>query len=274
MIKSFKDRGYKAEMITNGSLLTPETVAKLVDLGLDWLFVSLDGPDAASFGQVRPGASFDEVVRNIKTLQQLKQERKTRYPEVGIEFVATKGNFATLPAMRKVVDELNAHKFVVTNVLPYHPSMQAEILYDQNRDLSGFGKESTMLSVKATFDTQLRTQRTCRFVENKAVAITYLGEVSPCYAFMHSYDCYVFGRKKTMVAHSFGNLHERSLKDIWTDPAYATFRWTVRNGQYPSCTDCRQVDGCIMAQSNEADCWGNRPSCGDCLWARDLVVCP
>lgn len=92
--------------------------------------------------------------------------------------------------------------------------------------------------------------------------------------FMHSYTCYILGRKKDMLAYSFGNVKDRRLEDIWTDPKYVRFRWMVRYSDYPSCTDCRLVDGCSTAFNNEADCWGNNPTCSDCLWARELIVCP
>lgn len=274
MIKQCKDLGLRVEMITNGSMLTPQVAACLVDIGLDWIFVSLDGPDDQSFETIRPGASYDEVVRNIEYLQELKKERKTNKPELGVEFVATKQNIKKLPAMPALTDQLGAHKLIVTNVLPYHESMKDEILYDTGLDLNSFGRESTFLSVKAAPNMQLRTARHCRFVENKAVAITWQGEVSPCYASMHSYTCYILGRKKDMIAHSFGNVKERSLEQIWTDPVYARFRWMVRTADYPSCTDCKLLEGCSIALNNEADCWGNNPTCADCLWARDIIMCP
>ncbi len=274
MIGKCKEAGLSVEMITNGSMLTPQVASSLVELGLDWIFVSLDGPDDNSFETIRPGASYEEVVKNIEYLQQLKKERKTNKPELGIEFVATKQNIKKLPAMPALTDRLGAHKFIVTNVLPYHESMKDEILYDIGLDLNSFGRESTFLSVKSAPNMQLRTARHCRFVENKALTITWQGEVSPCYAFMHSYTCYIMGRKKDMFAHSFGNVKDRSLEDIWTDPKYARFRWMVRYSDYPSCTDCRLVDGCSTAFNNEADCWGNNPTCSDCLWARELIICP
>lgn len=60
--------------------------------------------------------------------------------------------------------------------------MKDEILYDTGVDLNSFGRESTFLSVKAAINMQLRTDRYCRFVENKVLTITWQGEVSPCYA--------------------------------------------------------------------------------------------
>ena len=250
------------------------SAARLIDLQLDWLFVSLDGPDPASFELIRPGASFEEVKGNLARLQSMKRARGKTQPRIGVEFVGTRSNFDRLPAMRRIVDDLRADKFVFTNVLPYHESMREEILYEQGADVTRFGWESPLLSVKISPNFSLRTERRCRFVESKAMAVNSAGEISPCYALMHDYRCYILGREKAMKAHSFGNVNERSLKEIWTDRRYASFRWMARNAQYPSCTDCRQVDGCVLAQTNEADCWGNQPSCGDCLWARDLIICP
>ena len=274
MVARCKAAGYAVELITNGSLLTDAMAAALLDARLDYLFVSLDGSDPDSYENIRPGADYAEVVDNIKRLQQLKKSRRGVLPRIGIEFVATRTNFSRLPFMRKVVDELQADRFIVTNMLPYHESMKEEILYDQGADLADFGWESPLLSVKTAPTMKLETRRSCRFVEGRTAAITWQGEVAPCYALMHSYDCYILGRKKAMTAQSFGNVGQRSLADIWTDPAYATFRWISRTSHYPSCTDCRQVDGCNLAQTNEGDCWGNSPSCGDCLWARGLIVCP
>lgn len=274
MITACKEKGYNVEMITNGSLLTTEVATKLIDIGLDWIFVSLDGPDEDYFSRIRPGASFEDVTHNIRMLQNLKKKMNKLTPQLGIEFVATKTNFSKLSMMRGIVDGLGANRFIISNVLPYHESMKDEIIYNEDVNLEGFGWESPFLSMKAAPNFKLRTQRTCKFVEDKALVITYQGDVSPCYAFMHTYNCYIFGREKSMLAHSFGNIANKSLQEIWSDPKYAVFRWTARNAQYPSCVDCRQADGCVMAQTNEADCWGNQPSCGDCLWARNIVVCP
>ena len=274
MVACCKRAGYAVEMISNGSLLTESRLEALLTAGLDYLFVSLDGSDPQSYGEIRPGADYQAVVSNIRRLQQMKKQRGSVLPRLGIEFVATRSNFSRLPYLRKVVDELQSDRLIVTHMLPYHHSMQDEILYDQGVDFSGFGWESPLLSVKAAPAMKLETRRFCRFVEGRAAAVTWQGEVAPCYALMHSYDCYIFGRKKSMLAKSFGNVRQRSLAEIWTDPAYATFRWISRNSLYPSCTDCRQVEGCNLAQTNEGDCWGNSPSCGDCLWARDLILCP
>ena len=156
MITRCKSAGYAVEMITNGSLLTEDRSASLIDAGLDWLFVSLDGSDSGSYENIRPGADYEEVVGNIRQLQRMKKEKRSIFPHIGIEFVATKANFSRLPFMRKVVDELKADRFIVTNMLPYHESMKDEILYDHGADMLDFGWESPLLSVKTAPKMKLR----------------------------------------------------------------------------------------------------------------------
>jgi len=99
-------------------------------------------------------------------------------------------------------------------------------------------------------------------------------EVVPCYRFLHSYTEFIFGRKKEVIAHSFGNVFKEKLSDIWTSKDYEVFRYNVKNAIYPSCTDCSLRNVCDFTKDTEFDCWGDNPSCADCLWARGISKCP
>ncbi|MCX7781000.1 MAG: tungsten cofactor oxidoreductase radical SAM maturase [Negativicutes bacterium] len=274
MIQASKQAGYQVEMITNGSFLSAKTSEQLVNAGLDWLYVSLDGSDAASFEQIRPGSSFERITANINELQRIKRQKGTMLPRLGVEFVVARANHTKLSGMRQIIRALQVDQLLITNVLPYHSSIKDEILYGGATETADLSLLTMTTPLKAAPNMKLYTERACKFINDKAATITWRGEVSPCYAFMHSYTCYILGREKKMQAHSFGNILEKSVKEIWTDEAYVSFRWAVRNNRFPSCIDCRQADGCVMAQTNEGDCWGNQPSCGDCLWARNIIVCP
>lgn len=276
MIKMVKDLGLKAEMISNGSLLTKEAAAKLVELGLDKLFISMDGPDEEVFNDIRKGADFVSVIGNIKGLNEVKRERKVTYPELAFEFVAMKKNYHKLPQLVNMLSELNARYLLVTNVMPYCEELKDEVVYDLDDKVPVFDKVSSLLiSVRAKLPhMKLRTQRNCKFIEDKALTITCDGNVAPCYALMHSYTCFIYGREKKIKSYYLGNVKENTLKDIWSAPEYASFRATVKDFQFPSCTDCKLVEGCNYTDNNEMDCWGNSPSCSECLWARGIIVCP
>lgn len=274
MLETVKSRGLRAEVITNGSLLSAEVINKLIDLKLDMIFVSLDGPDEEEYCHIRQGADFHGVLNNLKLLNKIKAQRDVCYPELGIEFVATKDNYHKLPRLAKLVQELNARRMIVTNVLPYNEEMKDQILYDMDDTGTPFGNDSLLMVQAQIPYMKLRTERYCKFVEDKAMVINHKGFVSPCYALMHSYNCFIYGRAKEMYPFYLGNVTKKSLDHIWTEPTYINFRLTVNNFHFPSCTDCKFLDGCSYVDNNDGDCWGNSPSCAECLWSRQLVVCP
>jgi len=275
MIEKVKSLGVQAEMITNGSYLTTENIEKLISVHLDILYTSLDSPDEESYNEIRIGADFKNVTDHIENLQAIKEKCNINYPKLGIEFVAMKKNFQSLPALISMAHQLKAFQIIVSNVIPYHISMADEILYDLDDSGVLFGKASLKTTLFAEVShMKLRTERSCKFVEDKTVSINHLGEVSPCYALMHTYKCYIYGREKQIYPCHIGNVKDKSLASLWMDPGYVNFRETVKDSKFPSCTDCKSVEGCTYTESNEMDCWGNSPSCGDCLWARRIIACP
>mgnify|MGYP000872159639 CR=1 FL=1 len=275
MIEVLKDLKLKVEMITNGSFLNEKVINQLIDLKLDGIFVSFDSPDEKEYNEIRPGGDFNDVFQNVHNLQRIKLLRKSKLPELGIEFVAMKKNFARLPKLIRMAWDLNAGQVIVSNLLPYHESMKDEIAYDLDDTGCMFGLESLLFAVRANVSSmKLRTERYCKFVKDKTMCINYNGDVSPCYALMHAYNCYVYGRERQMHPCYLGNVNNQTLKEIWQDSGYMNFRETVEDFKFPSCTDCKGLDGCNYTEDNSMDCWGNSPSCAECLWARRIIACP
>lgn len=275
MLEMMKAKGLKVEVITNGSLLNPGVINKLIEIKLDAIFVSLDGPDEEEYCEIRQGADFHGVINNIKLLNEIMAQRGVKHPERGIEFVATKANYHKLPKLTRLVSELRARKMIITNILPYNEEMKDQILYDMEDTDVPFGHESALLMLQAQLPyMKLRTDRYCKFVEDKALVINHKGLVSPCYALMHSYSCFIYERAKEMFPYYLGNVAEKHLDKIWMEPEYMRFRHTVKNFRFPSCTDCKFLDGCSYTDNNESDCWGNTPSCAECLWSRQMIACP
>src|SRR5829696_1185166 len=82
MIRHAKARGVRVGFNTNATLLTQRKARSLIDSGVDWLHVSLDGADAQTFESIRSGASFETVCANLAGLNNLKQQLGKRTPWV------------------------------------------------------------------------------------------------------------------------------------------------------------------------------------------------
>lgn len=275
MLKAVKSLGLKVEIITNGSLLTDNVIKELTALELDMVYVSMDGPDEEEYNEIRQGGDFNNVLGNVKKLIRIKKELGVSKPELGIEFVAMKKNFHKLPKLMRLAWELKVRSVIVTNLLPYHESLKEEIIYDIDDTGNLFGNESWLIHLQAQMPyLKLRTERYCKFIQDNSLSINFKGNVSPCYALMHSYRCFIYGREKEIIPCCLGNISNKTLKEIWTEPGYVNFRLAVKNFIFPSCTDCKFLEGCSMADNNEMDCWGNSPSCAECLWSRKIIACP
>lgn len=272
---------YRAKRIiltTNGTYQNPAISQALADAA-DTVIFSVDGL-TETFSRIR-GAPLSLLASNIQALVRHRREKGSVTPQVMVQCVLSTDNLAEAPALVDFVADLGADGMVFSHLLPQTSENVNKILYTRDRN-SALRTMFQKLSVQSFHrglklvlpHGELKTERFCSFIEDDAVFVSALGDVIPCYRLSHSYSEYVFGRKKQVRTHAFGNLAGRSLQDIWRDPAYVQYRERVLHGRYPSCMDCDLVDGCDYATDSEADCWCNTPSCADCLWSRRIVICP
>ncbi len=310
MVALAHERGLRTEMTSNAMLLTSSLAESLVDAGLDQFTVSIDGASDEAHGKVRPGASLDEITDNVRNLYRWSEKKAGVQLDIeidlgiglsapltiGIEFVAMKRNIHELPELQRLADRIKASFILVSNVLPYTAELQDEILYNQETTgYEGQGGIGNPLWILPKMDWSRATQEPlakilrrqailsyldinlnqrnnyCPFVQTGSLTVAWHGGVSPCPALLHSYTCYLRGRKKFFRRCEYGRLPAQSLHAVWSNPDYVAFRKRVRKFEFPPCTDC---GGCRDAERNEGDCYGNPfPVCGDCLWARGVLRC-
>lgn len=280
-LEKVKALGLKVTISTNGTLLDEKLARELVALGVDNLFISLDGTESKTYEHIREGADLRTVLNNMELLNRVKAEREALFPRLGVEFVVLKHNVADLAGLSELARRLQIQRVIVTHVLPHTPEMAAEAVYarDQVAPLPSavgwpFRSGDWLLwGIVELPRMNWGAERRCRFVTGKALVVGWDGGVSPCYALSHSYPYYIFGRRKMVTRYTFGNINETPLAEIWTAGNYVRFRAEVRRFNFPSCVDCNLRDTCDIAENNDG-CWGWCPSCADCLWAQDIVRCP
>ena len=296
MVRLAHERGLRTEMTSNAMLLTPALAERLISAGLDQFTVSIDGTSDEAHGAIRPGASLETITANVRRLHRLSERVSERPLRIGIEFVAMRRNISQLPALREIASRIAASFILITNILPYTPELQDEILYNMGPiSYEGGGTPYDPLWILPHMDWNLETQEPlarfmrqqpklsfldiglnqrsnyCPFVRTGSLAVAWHGGISPCPALLHSYSCFIRGRRKEFRRCEFGRLSEKPLLGIWSNPEYVAFRERVRKFDFSPCTDC---GGCNDAERNEVDCFGNPfPVCGDCLWARGVLRC-
>jgi tungsten cofactor oxidoreducase radical SAM maturase len=271
-------KDYRIIVTTNGTLLNEELSEHFIKYA-DVITVSIDGLDD-KFEEIR-GARLDLIVKNIEKLNELKRKYSTRTPSLQIQFVLSKDNLNDIYKVVDLASNLKADKFIISNMIPQSEENKDDILYTryENKEIKNLFENLTVYALCKGLrvdypNYELKTVRSCDFIEDSAVFICASGDSAPCYRFSHDYTEFVFGRKKDVKKYTFGNLENNTLMNIWNSDKYKTFREAIINHQYPSCMDCSFVEGCSYIEDSEVDCYALAPSCSDCLWCRGFVQCP
>lgn len=279
-IEKAKKRGLKVGLSSNGTLLSKEMARDLIDAGLDSITISLDSTDPRRFQDLRLGGELSSIQENLRILKEEKRERKSINPMVEAEMVAMKSTIQDLKELKKRAGELGILRIIITHLLAHSEKMWREVLYQKEEEIYqeipywSLEKEDSIPFGRLTLPRKAwGSERDCSFIKNRAMVINWQGEVSPCYALMYQYPYHLYGREKEVTPYILGDLKEEDLLSIWKKEEYLRFRKKVEDYRFPSCQDCSIGEKCTYARENE-DCWGNSPSCADCLWSQRLIICP
>ncbi|MFP4153130.1 MAG: radical SAM protein [Alkalispirochaeta sp.] len=270
LVEAGKRVGADVWIQSNGTMLGMEMLRRCALAGVDVLVVS---HEEWPFGH----PTHDAVFRVAERLRALKKELPSlRAPRLAMETILTTSNIDTVAMAAKRALDAGVWQIVLTNMLPTENRFIPETLALGGEDemLRDFLKvvEHRMQYRIPKF--QLNTERHCDFIEKNATVVRFDGEVSPCYRFLHTgYEAGPESAQR-VLHHSFGSILERNLDEIWHSSEYEAFRYKVQNWLYPSCPDCHFREGCSFLDDTSADCWTNEPSCANCLWGRQIYLCP
>lgn len=273
MLPFLTARDIDVTITTNGALLEPR-IDDFIRAGVNRLVISCETGDIGH-------ANESQVFATIRAIQERKRRLRAFRPVIYIFMVATARNIHDLNRFAAELRGSGVKHVLLSNLLPAAPEHADLVLYPapEPPEVTDFKASllrnvllERVLCTTPRFD--VRTERACPFMDQRAAVVRWDGRVAPCYRFLHSRREIVLQQTKAVRACTFGSLHEQPLLDIWNTREYCWFRFTVQRSQYPSCLDCSLRDGCDFLASTEGDCWGSEYSCADCLWARGIVRCP
>ncbi len=275
-IRLFQD--YDLTITTNGTLMDDDLI-KLIVKHVNNIIVSIDGLKD-NLEKIR-GIDLNIVIDNIARIVEERERATKKRLALNIQFVASEDNIDDIFELIDLGKEMKVDGIIISNLLPQTLDYKGKILYKryENKSLKNLFQRLNSYALSKGIKTvlpsyELKTERRCNFIEDDATYISSSGDIVPCYRLGHTYKEYVFGREKLVKKYTFGNLKSKDLMGIWNDEVFMKFRSVVYNNLYPSCIDCDLVEGCDMVNDTEMDCYGNSPSCGDCLWARKFIICP
>jgi len=249
MIDEARRRGIEVGFNTNATLLSRERCERLVDAGVGWLHVSVDGATAATFEHIRDGARFDKVRRNLATLLAVKRAKSVHEPRVQLNVVAMRRNAAELADLVRLAAELGvarcwvqnlSHDFSDTDPAGEYREIRAFVAREALGEWEAATAFADAREVADALGVELRLpnaggeaevlpaegEPSCDWPWRSAY-VTHDGHVQPC--------CMVMGSDRARL----GDVHDEAFAEIWNGAAYREFRAGLLGDTPPAvCRGC------------------------------------
>lgn len=241
IVKFLKSRGIYVTLNDNFMLMTEKTARRVVELGIDQIFLSLDGASSDTYEPIRRGAKFDVVIANVKRLVAIKKEMGSHLPEVKINTVVCDTNYHELPQIVELAHEIGIGMVQFVNIVTFDDtdSMGTADIKGKVRqkfEAAIARAEELGVLVKVELFDKLPVQQ-CDFPWTRNF-VTYDGYVHPC--------CYTTqsGDRTAQNSRSLGNLTNDTYADIWNGEQYTSFRKKMAKGILPyQCKHCPKYAG-------------------------------
>ena len=122
---------YLIQTAASSNLSFPKLDAEaLVDSGLDYLTMSIDGATQEVYGRYRRKGKLDVVLNNIARLAEAKRKRNKQTPILSWQFLAFEHNAHEIEAAKQIAKDLGADQFSV--VSPYDVSWDDPTIHPAN----------------------------------------------------------------------------------------------------------------------------------------------
>lgn len=106
--KSCKQTRGKVSIITNGLLLDEEKIKKFIKYNMLLLSISIDGYEEAHDNIRNKKGLWENIIKNLEILKELKEKEKKTKPLLDIKSVILENNLNDLPKIYKKANELGA----------------------------------------------------------------------------------------------------------------------------------------------------------------------
>jgi len=229
IMEFLQTRNITCSFYTNGLALNQHAIQRLSSFkNLTFIGVSCDSPEKAVFENLRRGADFDKFKSNIESLTRHLVVSGSEV-QVAFNFVINAMNIHQLRETIAFASRVGIDRMDFNDMIPNEGLASALDADIENLDLDGlirFG-ENRGVAVNFNFRKTGFTSRIC-FMPFEYIMVEANGNIKPC--------CMIIDKRK---APNLGNLNDQSLKDIWNNPAYRSFRKEFLTGKQDYCRGCR-----------------------------------
>ena len=272
-------RGLRAVISTNGTLIDPEVAGRIKEAGFSYVGISVDGIGATNDRFRGERGAFDAALRGIRACTEVGVR-------TGLRLTLNRHNYEDLSAILDLLEVENIRRACFYHLvyagrgvriqeddLSLEESRAAvDLIFDRTEDFASRGVDIEILTVDNHADGPHLLRRVQEWQPTRSDdvlqllrwnggnstgigigAVDHRGNVHPDQFWQH---------------YAFGNVRERPFSRIWTDisdPLMAGLkdRKALLKGR---CADCQYLDICngnfrVRAEAVHDDVWADDPAC-------------
>ena len=251
MVRYLKDRGTYVLFNTNGTVLNEKNGRALIGAGLDELRVSFDAANAESYKAIRGKNYFNRILRNVRAFRDLQERESHAKPRVSAWLTGMRETVEQLPDFVRMAAETGVKEVYLQRLVFFeenaigkarpdlyeklsreeasHIDRAADIAASLGITFSASGGASEPgMSLKRSDSTS--PWSLCRRPWT-VMYITANGRAVPC--------CIAPFSQRGYENYTLGDATQQTLRDIWSGPAYQSFRRALQSDRPPTtCANC------------------------------------
>lgn len=274
-----RERGMRAVLSTNGTLISPEVASRLKELGLSYVGVSLDGLRETNDRFRGVTGAFDAALEGIRNCREAGIK-------VGLRFTMNRRNAQDIPGIFDLLIEENiprvcfyhlvyagrGSKLIEEDLSHEETRAAVDLIIDRTHQAHKSGKPLEVLTVDNHCDGPYLYLRMLREEHPRAGEVLELlrmngGNSSGIGIGCVSWDGEVHA-DQFWRHYSFGNVREKPFSKIWTDTSDELMAKLKNRKPYLKgrCAQCRWLDVCngnfrVRAEAVTGDLWAPDPAC-------------
>ncbi len=274
------EKGMRAVISTNGTLIDAKTAGILKDIGLSYVGISLDGTRKINDRFRGVDGAFDQALEGIVNSREAGIK-------VGLRFTINRFNAEEIPALFDLLEEMEVPRIcfyhlvyagrgstLVNDDVSHEKTRQIlDLIMDRTKDLHDRGKPKEVLTVDNHADGPYVYLRMLRESPQRAAQVLELLQMNEgnnsgrgigCVSWDGEVHADQFWRH-----HSFGNVRQRPFSEIWTDTSADLLLARLKEKKKHvtgRCAGCRWLDICggnfrVRAEAVTGKLWAPDPAC-------------
>ncbi len=273
------EKGMRAVISTNGTLITPQKAAELKKVGLSYVGISLDGLEEAHDRFRGKKGSFANALEGVENCQ-------AEGLKVGLRFTINKRNAGEIPGIFNILRDMEIPRAcfyhlvysgrgseLIREDLDHQATRDVvDLIIDETRKCFDAGKPKEILTVDNHADGPYLWMRLARENPERAEKVFELLQFNEGNNSGRGIGCISWDGKvhadQFWREHVFGNVLERPFSQIWDDPDIELLAMLKNKKAHVGgrCAKCRYLPICggnfrARAEAYYGDIWSEDPAC-------------